>query len=145
MGQAFLQVGRGWLVPPMPSTLTSRQPSSTTQRESVASSGSRSSKLPGELHCVRIALVRVADEFRGFILVTVDKSDIDRTLTSGVGRVAVADDMRVYSTSCLMEKSERTDLTCRARCVYKSACAGGMGMKRLCDIRRCRPRQREQT
>ena len=98
----------------------------------------------GELHFVRIALVRVADDFRGFILVTVDKSDLHRTPTTEVGRVGVADDMRGFSL-VTVDKSPRTDFTRRARCVYKSACAGGMDMKRLCDIRRCRPCQRGQT
>ena len=51
------------------------------------------------MYCVRIAIVQVADDFRGFILVTVDKSDLDRTPTTGVGMVAVAEDMRGYPTS----------------------------------------------
>ena len=97
------------------------------------------------MHFVRIALVRVADEFRGFILVTVDKSDLERTPSATeVGRVAVADDMRGFSL-VTVDKSERTDFTRRARCVYKSACASGVDMKCSCAMRRYRSRQREQT
>jgi hypothetical protein len=100
---------------------------------------------PGEeLHFVRIAIAHVADEFRGLILVTVDKSSTDRTPSATLGRVGVADDMRGFSL-VTVDKSPRTDFTRSARCIYKSTCAGGVCMKRLCAMRRCHPRQHEQT